>query len=49
MKDLWHSFLYGFCKVDFLCWQGDPNWLGWAAIGVGTWIALVIVIVVLQH
>ena len=23
------SFINGFCKVEFLCYQGEPNWLGW--------------------
>ena len=22
------DFYVEFCKVDFLCYQGDPNWLG---------------------
>ena len=24
------NFITSFCKVKFLCYQGDPNWLGWA-------------------
>ena len=23
------SFFSSFCKVDFVCYQGEPNWLGW--------------------
>ena len=23
------SFINGFCKVEFLCYLGEPNWLGW--------------------
>ena len=23
------DFFNSFCKVEFLCYQGDPNWLGW--------------------
>ena len=28
----WDSFIEGFCKVSFVCWHGDPNWLGWILI-----------------
>ena len=24
----WDKFIFGFCKVEFLCWNGEPNWLG---------------------
>ena len=30
----WHSFIVGFCKVEFLCYAKEPNWLGVAVIGV---------------
>ena len=23
------GFFYEFCKVEFLCYVGEPNWLGW--------------------
>lgn len=35
---LWNSFIAGFCKVEFLCHGGEPNWLGWIVIG---WVGLV--------
>ena len=28
-KILDDDFFNSFCKVEFLCYQGDPNWLGW--------------------
>jgi len=28
------GFIESFCKVEFLCYQGDPNWLGWIVLGV---------------
>ena len=39
MIDYWnaleHAFIIGFCKVDFLCYAGAPNWLGSAVLGLG--------------
>ena len=29
---MWDSFISGFCKVAFLCYAGDPNWLGWIVL-----------------
>ena len=25
---MFDSFINSFCKVQFLCYQGEPNWLG---------------------
>ena len=33
MSELWDKFITGFCKVEFACWNGEPNWLGWVFIG----------------
>jgi len=35
MSELYGKFVFGFCKVGFVCWNGDPNWLGWISIGIG--------------
>jgi len=32
MEELWGKFIIGLCKVDAVCWNGEPNWLGWAII-----------------
>lgn len=32
------SFIYSFCKVEFLCFAGEPNWLGFLVIGIGIFI-----------
>ena len=29
----WDKIVFEFCKVDFLCWNGAPNWLIIIAIG----------------
>jgi len=26
VTDFWHE---GYCKVEFLCYRGEPNWLGY--------------------
>ena len=46
MTDLWQSFLVEFCKVQSVCWQGDPNWLGWIAIAVGALVAIWLLLIV---
>ena len=33
--DIWDWFTSGFCKVEFLCYAGDPNWMGWGVLGIG--------------
>jgi len=38
MDEYWSAFIGGFCKVEFLCHTGDPNWLGWGVIGIGVLI-----------
>ncbi len=42
MDEIWDKFVFGFCKVEFLCWNGDPNWLGWIVIAIGAFILLII-------
>jgi len=38
---LWNDFITGFCKVEFLCYAGDPNWLG---VGFLLTVAMTVVI-----
>ncbi len=40
----WDKIVFEFCKVDFLCWHGEPNWLGWILIGIGALILFVILL-----
>lgn len=40
----WNEFINGYCKVDFLCYNGEPNWLGWIPIGfIGIILSLSII------
>ncbi len=47
MVEFWNKFIFQFCKVEFACWNGEPNWLGWILIGIGGLILLGIALVVL--
>lgn len=40
MNEYWINFTSEFCKVDFLCHNGEPHWLGWFALVVAVVIAL---------
>jgi MFS family permease len=31
-EEVWNWFLDEFCKVDAVCYGGEPNWLGWVVI-----------------
>jgi len=35
MEWFWSQFIPSFCKVQFLCYDGAPNWLGWVALAWG--------------
>jgi hypothetical protein len=26
--------------VDAVCYNGEPNWLGWIVLGVGAWVIM---------
>ena len=42
------NFIIGFCKVEFLCYAGSPNWLGWGLLGFGALVLLLICIMILS-
>ena len=42
MSELWSKFILGFCKVEFACYNGEPNWLGWILIALGGWFLLLV-------
>lgn len=41
------AFIDGFCKVEFLCYAGDPNWLGWIFLAIGGSVVAAVLLVVL--
>lgn len=44
---MFESFISSFCKVEFLCYQGDPNWLGLILLGIGALVVIGIAIVII--
>lgn len=32
MGELWDKIIARFCEVEFLCYEGRPNWLGWGVL-----------------
>ncbi len=38
----WDKIVFEFCKVDFLCWNGAPNWL--IIIAIGAFILLIMLL-----
>lgn len=41
------GFISGFCKVEFLCFAGEPNWLGLIALGWGGLMVMSFVLLLL--
>lgn len=48
----WTGFITGFCEVQFLCYEGHPNWLGWLILLFGACIVAAMISLLLyldQH
>ena len=43
-----NSFYQAFCKVQAVCYLGEPNWLGWLIIGIAVVLILSIMAVILD-
>ena len=44
LNSFWNSFIYSFCKVEFLCFDNEPNWLGRMVLFVFFLILLAIIV-----
>jgi hypothetical protein len=40
---MFDKFINEFCKVEFLCYAGEPNWIGWVVIGFISFIVVIAV------
>lgn len=49
MNEIWRDFIFSFCKVGFVCWNGDPNWLGWILIALGAFFLFVSVLAAISR
>ena len=45
INQLDNSFTNSFCKVEFVCYQNEPNWLGMIVLIIGFIILAVTIIV----
>jgi hypothetical protein len=43
MEEVFNNFITGFCKVQFLCYEGTPNWLGWGILGIASLVLIIII------
>jgi hypothetical protein len=34
LDETWDNFLTGFCKVNIVCFEGEPNWLGYILLPI---------------
>ena len=34
LDETWDNFLTSFCKVDIVCFEGEPNWLGYILLPI---------------
>lgn len=37
----WHSFIAVFCRLNFLCHEGEPSGPGWIVIALGAFVLVV--------
>ena len=42
------TFIPGFCKVEFLCYAGEPNWLGWVILFIFGGVLLLLFLYLLE-
>lgn len=48
MGEYWVDYPFDFCSTSFVCWNGEPSWLGWLAMGLLVYVALATVIALFE-
>ena len=48
MAALWQKLTFEFCKVSVVCWNGEPNWLGWIILVFAALIVLGVIVGILS-
>jgi len=49
LSNIWNAFINSFCKVEFLCFNNEPNWLGYIALFFFFLILLGIIIAIFER
>ena len=44
LTSFWNSFINSFCKVEFLCFNNEPNWMGYIVLFFFFMILLAIIV-----
>jgi hypothetical protein len=45
----WDKIVFEFCKVEFLCWKGDPDWLAWSIIANSAFILFIMLLILVAN
>jgi len=48
MKELFNKLTSELCKVDIVCTNAEPNWLGWICLGTLGWICIAFIFIVIS-
>ncbi len=45
----WDKIVFEICKVESLCWKGDPDWLAWSIIASGAFILFIMLLILVAN
>ncbi len=45
----WDKIVFEFCKVEFLCWKGDLDWLAWSIIANSAFILFIMLLILVAN
>ena len=41
---MWEKILNGLCRIETVCWYGEPNWIGYFLLGAAALISIPIIL-----